>query len=324
MRGDGKKIGQLEIVLDRQKTRYRKASISVDLRIRQDGTFVADYEGHRYTSQTQDDLRAQLKVAATKTLDVEWKRYLVVQYEARACKPFDFSCSTSYGLGADRAELAGNDLQGYLHEPRRLIVGIDLRWNIMEFTEPYALPEDSSKTVRMEREIDEEGEVGSASENDNDELPLGTVLWTAERQAFLVELQAAIGKLDAKMVALFGNPPDILAAKIDGARADRLLGGGEPEPLPYRTITPELLATIRVIYCAPETLSLYGIPYEMRPGQAPRDIRTDLRGDWIWLGSPGWWGMLSKIEQDHVRVFLDARAPKGTCPENPNEWIWLR
>lgn len=83
-------------------------------------------------------------------------------------------------------------------------------------------------------------------------------------------------------------------------------------------ITAELLATIRVLYRAPDTLALYGIPYEMRPGQAPRNIREDLRGAWIWLGSPGWWGSLERDEQQAISIYLESWA--DWVPENPCEF----
>lgn len=50
------------------------------------------------------------------------------------------------------------------------------------------------------------------------------------------------------------------------------------------------LQTVRVLWCEPETLRLWGIPYDLRPGQQPRDLwresaawRGGARADWIQL-----------------------------------------
>jgi hypothetical protein len=84
------------------------------------------------------------------------------------------------------------------------------------------------------------------------------------------------------------------------------------------------LVTIRVLYREPDTMSLWGIPYEMRKavGQQPRDIDIYHRRGWIWLGSPGWWGSLSAEEQLAVSAWL-AALPEGCIPEGPCEWCSL-
>lgn len=87
-------------------------------------------------------------------------------------------------------------------------------------------------------------------------------------------------------------------------------------------ITQAALDTIRVLYTAPETLSLYGIPYQMRPGQAPRDIGVGWRSDWIWLGSPGWFGSMTVDEIALVKAFLHRVAID--IPQNPHEWTKIR
>lgn len=95
-----------------------------------------------------------------------------------------------------------------------------------------------------------------------------------------------------------------------------------------------MLDTIRVLYREPDTLALWGIPYEMRRdvGQAPRHLLARHRagtlcmfGDppWIWLGSPGWYGHLARSEQRLIRAWLaavDVLLGEGTVPGNPHEW----
>lgn len=109
----------------------------------------------------------------------------------------------------------------------------------------------------------------------------------------------------------------------------------------------EDLATIRVLFRAPDTLSLYGIPYEMRDEQQPGDLWRSTsnfdhltlaerceamrlgfprrivtpgpRHDWIWLGCPGWWGSLNAGEIAAIQRFLEPLMK--IVPGGPYEWI---
>lgn len=84
------------------------------------------------------------------------------------------------------------------------------------------------------------------------------------------------------------------------------------------------LATVRVLWRAPDTLDLWGIPYEMREGQTPYDLfksRVANHADWIWLGQPGWWGHLSGIEQTVIKAFLEKHAEH--VPRNPPDFSTL-
>lgn len=99
------------------------------------------------------------------------------------------------------------------------------------------------------------------------------------------------------------------------------------------------LDTIVILYRRPDTLTLYGIPYDMRPGQSPKDIwdgpmynpdhpnRRTVAVDkqlfappreWIWLGQPGWWGHFTRDGIELVKAWLDAH--KDDIPNGPNEW----
>ena len=99
---------------------------------------------------------------------------------------------------------------------------------------------------------------------------------------------------------------------------------------------PEL-AKIRVLY-RDGNLGLWGIPYDMRPGQAPRDIyrahaeyvppRPGWYGskqvsiaDWIWLGSPGWYGSKTSEQVEAIKAFLERYDP--LVPGSWHEWSRL-
>ena len=240
MRAPGKKVGTLSVKLERKTSRYDYATISVELRLDvHDGTFHAEYEGRWYDARTKDELCAKIRQAAQKTIDVEWTRYLVVDYEAKAWpldgdsgRPETSGSFETLSIADDRALLA-RDPQADKWSNRnctRVVTSINLHWAVCEFSTPYALPEDKKKTVRMCRKIDlrlddrdDKGNetyrevVGEPSEQDDDKLPVGAVPWTAEREAFLREVLAALGKLDARMVELFRGDPDQLARRLDTA-----------------------------------------------------------------------------------------------------------
>lgn len=87
--------------------------------------------------------------------------------------------------------------------------------------------------------------------------------------------------------------------------------------------TPENLAKIKILFRTSDTLILWGICYDMRAecGQQPKDISEEWRGDWIYLGQPGWFGSMSREEIDATKAFLAERADE--IPSGPNEWCRL-
>ncbi len=240
MRAPGRKIGTLRVKLERRTSRYQYSSLEIELRLDvSSGTFCAWYEGAWYFAKTKDELSDQIRQAAQKTIDVQWTRYLIVDYEARAWpldgdsgRPKTDGHYETLSVEEDRAHLA-RDPQADTWSDRngtRVVTSIDLHWHVCEFSTPYALPEDPKKTVRMRREVncqrddvDDDGRetyrevVGAPSEQDDDRLPAGAVPWTAEREALLREVLAALGRLDQRMVQLFRGDPDQLAQQLDTA-----------------------------------------------------------------------------------------------------------
>ena len=70
-------------------------------------------------------------------------------------------------------------------------------------------------------------------------------------------------------------------------------------------------------------MSLWGIPYPMRPGQAPADLeRANNTSGWIYLGGPGWYGSMSPERVKEVTEWLASiQAP---APGHPAEWLDIR
>lgn len=100
----------------------------------------------------------------------------------------------------------------------------------------------------------------------------------------------------------------------------------------------KLLGSIRVLY-RDSNLALWGIPYDMRPGQSPSDLKRahDLYipppygtygskqislADWIYLGSPGWYGNLSAEQISSIKSYLNG-LDATLIPRGYNEWVCL-
>lgn len=240
----GKKVGTLRVKLDRVTGRsngvlryQEKAHFDVELRLDSKGTFHAAHGGRWFSAKTQLELHDLVKGSFDSTVDVTWERYLVVDYTATA-KPLitgssrTESCwSDNYSIKDDRQKLKGDPTTDRRSRSPHAITGISLEWEVVDYSSPYHPPEEPEKTVRMKRELgthkvrNDEGDDTDVyelvpydpREMDNDALPKGAVVWTAEREALLVGIRDALGKLDAKLVALFRGEPDELASKIDRA-----------------------------------------------------------------------------------------------------------
>lgn len=103
------------------------------------------------------------------------------------------------------------------------------------------------------------------------------------------------------------------------------------------TITDERLRAIKTLWRQPDTMTLWGLPYVLRPGQSaynlfkaerdwrrPRyDDRTGPRrislADWVYLGEPGWWGRRGEGEKQRVERYLSRPDIRGCVPESPVE-----
>mgnify|MGYP001606047643 FL=1 len=89
------------------------------------------------------------------------------------------------------------------------------------------------------------------------------------------------------------------------------------------------LSTIKVLYRQSDCMSLWGVPYHMRPGQSPGDIRRagniGICGSpqWIYLGGPGWWCNIKREDQCLIEAFLAPIRKAFLVPEWPEEWTDL-
>jgi hypothetical protein len=114
--------------------------------------------------------------------------------------------------------------------------------------------------------------------------------------------------------AKHGLEPDSPLARgylLDLLRGERILNRNGRLPLD----------TIKVLFRQPDALALWGIPYDMRPSQSPKDLHAKYRKDWIFLGYPGWFGSLSQDDIREIKAFLAQH--RGNIPENPYEWTRL-
>lgn len=228
----GKKVGTLVIHLDRVVAKVRwgmcsdhKAKFVVDLRLdTRTGVFHAQYDGVWYSAKTQAELHDQIKASVKHSVELVWERYIVISYDATVRRlnknRLDENSYITYSIDMN-------------HSRKRTVTGIDLTWSVVDYTQPWTRPEDRV-SVRSKRELSYDADshtehLGDPHEQKDDSLPAGAVLWTAEREQFLHDVLEALGKLDTRMVALFGGAPDELARKIDviATSGHRLLEPGD-------------------------------------------------------------------------------------------------
>ena len=79
------------------------------------------------------------------------------------------------------------------------------------------------------------------------------------------------------------------------------------------------LDSVQILFRQNDTMSLWGLPHGLRPGQSPRDLQevNNTKG-WIWLGTPGWWGSISRSDIEKIRKFLEGVG--DMVPFHPGEW----
>jgi hypothetical protein len=130
--------------------------------------------------------------------------------------------------------------------------------------------------------------------------------------------------------------------RAPGCDAGRVLFSAESKLRPATDADLDRrLASIRVLWRQPDTLTLWGVPYEMKAhvGQQPYDLwrarrdhvppRSGAYGapaldlsDWIYLGEPGWFGACSREEIASIGLWL-ASLPNDAIPGGPCEWTRL-
>lgn len=243
----GKRVGTLTVRLDRVVGRGtisgpERSKVNVELGLDSLGTFHASYDGKWHQAKTQAELIEKIRAAIDTAVEMVWRRYIVVKYTAESSEVDVTGLRTKsnsgyeFDLYEDRAKLAGDPNSHYDRDPK-VIVGLKLDWNVVEYSDPFTQPENKTKSVRSKRTVytvcgnEETGPVehtGGVHEQDDDALPVGCMPWTEEREAFLRQVRDAIGKLDTRMVALFNGVGDELAKRIDRAikHGNRLLGPG--------------------------------------------------------------------------------------------------
>lgn len=121
----------------------------------------------------------------------------------------------------------------------------------------------------------------------------------------------------ARAIRAAARDSRIARARIDGTESELPAALADVRP----RATAENLARVRALYREDETGSLWGIPYVPRPGQSPRDIDRGWRGDWFWLGQPGWYGEMTREEIEAAKAFL--LEYRDEIPRDCHDWCIL-
>lgn len=180
---------------------YREETASFVLRL--DGsTFIAEHGDVWYESKSREALQAKMEQVAKVALDLKWTRYIALDYEAFADRE-----PGQWGYG-DR-ELAVSEAR-----KKSKIMGLKLKWEIVEYSNAIQLPGDDEEQRYMKREIDEHGDP-EPKQTTVTKLPDGLVPHTPEREALLKQIIQAITSLDAKLVEMFRGDPEDVAKQLD-------------------------------------------------------------------------------------------------------------
>ncbi len=184
----------------------------------------------------------------------------------------------------------------------------------------------------------------------------GVPLRDADVGAILIELDAPTlrARLDTTLRSLQAEAPpahDYLHDPVADARAVEARRRADvAHERDERDVAPLPLDTIHYLFVAPRTGELYGVPYAMREDQTPADLwrgqeqrdreeremtpreRSDRQemiargyrpvtlGDWIPLGSPGWWGDIPRKHREQITAWLAVHMPPGTRLDS-YQWI---
>lgn len=189
------------------KTGYTNATAKFVLRLDEsDGIFIAEHGDLVYISKSRDALKAKMDQVARVTFDLKWTRYLKVNYKVEVPYRDNFSSTTHLCVDEKRG--------------KKPILGLELTWEVVEFSDPIRLPGEDSDRY-MTREVED----GRASETQESvhELPAGLVVWTKEREGFLQRVRDTFGAVDKKMVELLNGTPEQVAKRLDGVTGPLLL-----------------------------------------------------------------------------------------------------
>ena len=203
-----KKIG--EIVCDTGlRTSYRSETARFVLRLDdKKGDFIAEHGDVWYVSKSREALQAKMDEVARVTLDIKWTRYLHVDYEAIV--PCTYGGHSHIDTDESRKGYEGK------------IVGMQMTWEVVEFSDSIQLPGDDNDERFMKRDVDERGHVEEKMESVN-HLPDNLIPYTKEREALLKSICDAFTSIDKKMCDLLKGSPEQIAKRLDAVQGPLLL-----------------------------------------------------------------------------------------------------
>lgn len=219
----GKKAGEMAVgVTGNEVARFE---LRVDT---QAGTWIVVATDMMYTCSDKAILQSYMRELLRAQRKLNWTRYIVIDYEAEG--PGSFGSRKRF----TRKNREGGDYE---------VAGIRLDWEVFDISDPVKHP-GQTKAMRKQRKVLSRGLVldpnasndadhdpigyGYESWMRDDELPKGSVSFTSERHALLVEVRKALGQLDSRLAGVFASTGEALALRIDAMTANvLLLGDGE-------------------------------------------------------------------------------------------------
>lgn len=220
-RKPGKKIDTFAV-----RTAYQ--TVTVDLRCDTDtGMFYAEHNGVMHKNEDVKALREEIKQAIVAAADVEWTRYIVIDYEAELGERFRDGDYSYYGGSVDVAhdrpvEARIKQLRDPDYDPdydddesTKVVCGMKLSWFVCEYSAPLNVG--GGRMVRLLRHVNEETmEVKQKIEQQrDDDLPSTAIPFSEARLAVLREIRDAFAKVDHQLIQLFRGSSEEVAARLE-------------------------------------------------------------------------------------------------------------
>jgi len=187
----------------------------VDMRIDADeGKFIAVLGNVYYTADTKDELKRHVRAVVEAQLQVEWTRYIEVEYEAQGVG--EWSSRRRSTLDCKREEPT-IDEDGEVRGP----CCINLQWEVYDYSQmirPPGYSEPRRKRRRVSGDFDVHGPEGRYHSEEwchDSKLPPNTIPYTRDRLRALVEVHLAIARADFRIWELLGGGTERMAMQLD-------------------------------------------------------------------------------------------------------------
>jgi len=189
----------------------------VDMRIdAKAGKFIAVLGNVYYAADSKDELKKHVRAVVEAQLQIEWTRYIEVEYEAQGVG--EWSARSTLDQKREEPTI---DEDGQMRGP----CCINLQWEVYDYSQmirPPGYAEPRRKRRRVYSDFDVHGPDGSYHTEEwlhDSKMPPNVIPYTAARLRALVEVQLAIARADYRIWELLRGGAERMAQQLDGVAA---------------------------------------------------------------------------------------------------------